>query len=77
MAEVNQAGWTSTIGGATFTLTSGQERVAFAGEAGTLLPGQTEVRRENLQRNVTVTARLTGPPCPSPTGPTAATRSSC
>ena len=24
------------------------------------LPGQTEVRRENLQRNVTVTARLEG-----------------
>ena len=42
--------------------------VSATGRTGTLgtlatvedLPGQTEVRRENLQRNVTVTARLEG-----------------
>ena len=43
VSEQGQAGWTQTTGGATFTLTSGQEVVAVAGEAGTLLPGQTEV----------------------------------
>jgi hypothetical protein len=41
--EVVPAGYTRTTGGATFTLTSGEEVVAYAGEAGTLLPGQTEV----------------------------------
>jgi hypothetical protein len=43
VSEQELAGWTQTAGGATFTLTSGQEAVAFAGEAGTLLPLQTEV----------------------------------
>ncbi|MHB1037748.1 MAG: ice-binding family protein [Pirellulales bacterium] len=43
VSEQVQIGWAQTAGGATFTLTSGQEAVAYAGEAGTLLPGQTEV----------------------------------
>jgi len=43
ISEQLQAGWRQTAGGATFTLTSGQEVVAYAGEAGALLPGQTEV----------------------------------
>ena len=45
VSEQAQTGWTQTAGGATFTLTSGQEAVAYCGEAGTLLPGQTEVAR--------------------------------
>jgi len=43
VSEQTQTGWTQSAGGATFTLTSGQEIVAYAGEAGTLLPGQVEV----------------------------------
>ncbi len=43
VSEVVPIGWTQTAGGATFTLTSGEEVVAYVGEAGTLLPGQTEV----------------------------------
>lgn len=43
-------------------LTSSSGRTATLGSLATLsdLPGQTEVRRENLQRDVTVTARLEG-----------------
>ena len=48
MSEQEQTGWTQTAGGATFTLTSGQEAVAYAGEAGTLLPGQAEVLTTGL-----------------------------
>ncbi len=48
VSEQGQTGWTQTAGGATFILTSGQEVVAFAGEAGTLLPGQTEVLTAGL-----------------------------
>jgi hypothetical protein len=48
VSEQGQTGWTRTTGGATFTLTSGQERVAFVGEAGVLLPGQTEVLTAGL-----------------------------
>lgn len=43
VTEVAPTGFSQTTGGATFTLTSGEEVVATAGEAGTLLPGQTEV----------------------------------
>jgi type VI secretion system secreted protein VgrG len=48
VSEVVPIGWTQTAGGATFTLTSGEEVVAYAGEAGTLLPGQTEVPTAGL-----------------------------
>jgi hypothetical protein len=48
VSEQAQTGWTKTIGGATFSLTSGQERVATAGEAGTLLAGQIEVLTAGL-----------------------------
>jgi hypothetical protein len=48
VSEQPQIGWTQTAGGATFTLASGQEAVATAGEAGTLLPGQTEVLTAGL-----------------------------
>ena len=43
VSEQQQTGWTKTVGGTTITLTSGQEAVAYKGEAGTLLPGQAEV----------------------------------
>ena len=43
VSEQVPIGWTQTSGGATFTLVSGEEAVAYLGEAGTLLPGQTEV----------------------------------
>jgi len=55
VSEVLQVGWVQTAGGAAFTLISGQEAVAYAGEAGTLLPGQTEVITAGLafgNRNV-------------------------
>ena len=48
VSEQVPAGWTQTAGGAMFTLTSGEEVVATAGEAGTLLPGQTEVLTAGL-----------------------------
>jgi hypothetical protein len=48
VAETQQTGWTRTVGGAQFTLTSGQEAVAFQGEAGNLLPGQAEVATAGL-----------------------------
>ena len=48
VSEQVPTGWTQTAGGATFTLTSGEEAVAYAGEAGTLLPGQTEVLTAGL-----------------------------
>jgi type VI secretion system secreted protein VgrG len=48
VSEQTPAGWTQTVGGATVTLTSGQEVVAYAHEAGTLLPGQTEVPTTGL-----------------------------
>ena len=48
VSEREQTGWSQTSGGATFTLTSGQEAVAFCGEAGTLLPGQTQVLTAGL-----------------------------
>ncbi len=43
-------------------LVSGTGRTGTLGELASVeeIPGQTEVRRENLQRNVTVTARLEG-----------------
>jgi multidrug efflux pump subunit AcrB len=43
-------------------LVSGTGRTGTLGSLATVeeIPGQTEVRRENLQRNVTVTARLEG-----------------
>jgi len=41
--EVQQSGWTKTVGGTTITLAAGEQAVAYSGEAGTLLPGQTEV----------------------------------
>ena len=43
VSEQQQTGWTKSLGGATITLTSGQEAVSYTGEAGTLLPGQAEV----------------------------------
>lgn len=43
VSEQGQTGWTQSAGGVAFALTSGQEVVAYAGEAGTLLPGQVEV----------------------------------
>ncbi len=43
VSELAQAGWIQVVGGGTFTLTSGQEAVAYPGEAGPLLPGQVEV----------------------------------
>jgi len=42
VSEQGQNGWSQTAGGATFTLTSGQEGMAYSGEAA-LLPGQTQV----------------------------------
>ncbi len=57
VSEQGQAGWIQTAGGATFSLISGQEAVAYAGEAGTLLPGQTEVILAGLafgNRNLSV-----------------------
>jgi type VI secretion system secreted protein VgrG len=48
VSEQTPAGWTQTAGGATFTLTSGQEAVQYTGEAGTLLPGQAEVLTAGL-----------------------------
>jgi protocatechuate 3,4-dioxygenase beta subunit len=42
ISEVQQTGWTKSVGGTTITLTSGEEAVAYSGEAGTLLPGQAE-----------------------------------
>ena len=48
VSEQNQAGWTQTLGGSTLTVTSGQEAVAYAGQAGTLLPGQVEVLTAGL-----------------------------
>jgi type VI secretion system secreted protein VgrG len=48
VSEQTQTGWAQTAGGVTFTLTSGQEVVAYAGEAGTLLPGQAEVPTAGL-----------------------------
>jgi hypothetical protein len=48
VSEQVPAGWTQTAGGTTFTLISGEEVVATAGEAGTLLPGQTEVLTAGL-----------------------------
>ena len=48
VSEVAPTGSTQTAGGATFTLTSGEEAVSYAGEAGTLLPGQTEVLTAGL-----------------------------
>src|ERR1700685_1078656 len=43
-------------------LTSGSARTATLGALATIteIPGQTEIRRENLQRDVSVTARLEG-----------------
>jgi len=43
-------------------LTSGSGRTATLGALATIteLPGQTEIRRENLQRDVSITARLEG-----------------
>ena len=43
ISEQQQTGWTKSVGGATITLTSGQEAVAYTGEAGTLLSGQAQV----------------------------------
>jgi hypothetical protein len=43
VAEQQQPGWTQTAGGAQITLTSGQVGVAYAGEAGTLPAGETQV----------------------------------
>jgi hypothetical protein len=43
VSEEVRTGYSQTAGGATFTLTSGEEVVSYAGEAGPLLPGQTEV----------------------------------
>ena len=44
MSEQNQTGWTKTTGGVTgLILTSGEDAMAYAGEAGTLLAGQTQV----------------------------------
>ena len=48
ISEQTQTGWTQTAGGTTFTLTSGQEAVAYTGEAGMLLPGQSEVLTAGL-----------------------------
>ena len=48
VSERNQTGWTQTAGGTTVTITSGQEAVTYAGEAGSLLPGQAEVLTAGL-----------------------------
>ena len=48
VSEVNQFGWTQTAGGMSFSLSSGQETMVYAGEGGVLLPGQTEVIRTTL-----------------------------
>ena len=48
VAEQQQTGWTQTLGGTQITLTSGQEAVSYAEEAGNLLPGQTEVLTTGL-----------------------------
>ena len=69
VSEQTPIGWTQTAGGATFTLTSGQEAVAYAGEAGTLLPGQTQVLTAGLafgnhEQSVIVTAMGKSPNTP-------------
>ncbi len=69
VSEQNQTGWTQLAGGATFTLTSGEEAVAYTGEAGTLLPGQAEVLTAGLafgnhHRNVIVIAQAKSPNTP-------------
>ncbi|MGA2255144.1 MAG: SdrD B-like domain-containing protein, partial [Thermoguttaceae bacterium] len=48
VSEQQQTGWTKTVGGTTITLTSGEEAVSYSGEAGTLLPGQTEAVTSGL-----------------------------
>ena len=48
VSEESQTGWTQTAGGRTFTVTSGQEAVSYAGEAGALLAGQAEVLTSGL-----------------------------
>jgi hypothetical protein len=48
ISEQLQVGWTQTAGGTTFTLDSGQEVVAYLGQADPLLPGQTEVLTAGL-----------------------------
>jgi protocatechuate 3,4-dioxygenase beta subunit len=48
VSETQQTNWTKSVGGAQVTLTSGQEAVAYGGEAGNLLPGQTEVITDGL-----------------------------
>ena len=69
VSEQQQTGWTQTAGGATFTLTSGEDAMAYGGEAGTLLASQTQVLISGLafgnhEHSVIVIAQAKSPNAP-------------